>query len=121
MVEHAGGELALLTEPVHGKPGRVQVQGGQLLNGLPAEFTGARYHSIYARPEQVKGDFEVTATTPDGVVMAIEDAASGRWAVQFHPESILTATGRAGHQVIANVLRLCRDRVSSPAVSHPGR
>jgi anthranilate synthase len=115
MVEHAGGELSLLAEPVHGKPGRVQVQGGQLLGGLPGEFTGARYHSIYARPEQVKGDFEVTATTPDGVVMAIEDPAAGRWAVQFHPESILTATGRAGHQVVANVLRLCRDRVSSPA------
>jgi anthranilate synthase len=107
MVEHAGGELSLLTEPAHGKPGRVQVQGGQLLDGLPAEFTGARYHSIYARPDQVKGGFEVTATT-DGVVMAIEDPAAGRWAVQFHPESILTATGRAGHHVVANVLRLCR-------------
>jgi anthranilate synthase len=115
MVEHAGGELSLLTEPAHGKPGRVLVQGGQLLDGLPAEFIGARYHSIYARPEQVKGDFTVTATTPDGVVMAIEDPAGGRWAVQFHPESILTATGRSGHQVVANVLRLCRERVSSPA------
>ena len=114
MVEHAGGELSLLAEPAHGKPGRVQVRGGQLLDGLPAEFTGARYHSIYAFPEQVKGGFEVTATTPDGVVMAIEDPEAGRWAVQFHPESILTATGRAGHQVIANVLRLCRDRLSSP-------
>jgi len=121
MVEHAGGELALLTEPAHGKPGQVQVQGGRLLDGLPAEFTGARYHSIYARAEQVKGDFEVTAVTPDGVVMAIEDPAAGRWAVQFHPESILTATGRAGHQVIANVLRLCRERVSSPASGPVGR
>ena len=95
MVEHAGGELSLLAEPAHGKPGVVQVQGGELLSGLPAEFTGARYHSIYARPEQVKGGFEVTATTPDGVVMAIEDPVAGRWGVQFHPESILTASGRA--------------------------
>ena len=108
MVEHAGGELSLLAEPAHGKPGQVRVQGGQLLDGLPAAFTGARYHSIYARPEQVKGGFEVTATTPDGVVMAIEDPGAARWAVQFHPESILTATGRAGHRVVANVLRLCR-------------
>jgi anthranilate synthase len=46
--------------------------------------------------------------TPDGAVMAIEDPAAGRWAVQFHPESILTAAGGTGHQVIANVLRLCR-------------
>jgi anthranilate synthase len=42
--------------------------------------------------------------------MAIEDGAAGRWAVQFHPESILTASGRAGHQVIRNVLDLCRAR-----------
>jgi anthranilate synthase len=115
MIEHAGGELSLLAEPAHGKPGVVRVSGGELLDGLPGEFTGARYHSIYARPEQVKGGFEVTATTPDGVVMAIEDPAAGRWAVQFHPESILTASGRAGHQVIANVLRLCRARASQPA------
>jgi anthranilate synthase len=110
MVEHAGGELSLLAEPAHGKPGTVRVSGGELLGGLPSEFTGARYHSIYAVPEQVKGGFKVTATTPDGVVMAIEDSASGRWGVQFHPESILTASGRSGHKVIANVLRLCRAR-----------
>src|SRR5450755_1223756 len=112
MVEHAGGELSLLAEPAHGKPGVVRVKGGELLDGLPGEFTGARYHSIYAVPDQVKGGFEVTATTPDGVVMAIEDPAAGRWAVQFHPESILTASGRAGHRVIANVLRLCRARAA---------
>ena len=51
--------------------------------------------------------------TPDGVVMAIEDEAAGRWGVQFHPESILTASGGAGHQVIANVLRLCRARAAA--------
>jgi anthranilate synthase len=110
MVEHAGGSLGLLATPVHGKPGQVRVLGGALLAGLPAEFTAARYHSLHARPEQVTGGFEVTAVTADGVVMAIEDTGRARWAVQFHPESILTTTGRAGHQVIGNVLRLCRAR-----------
>jgi anthranilate synthase len=128
MVEHAGGELSLLAEPAHGKPGRVvrlPAKGdrgsgaggpglaGRLLAGLPERFTAARYHSLHAVPGQVKGNFEVTAVTPDGVVMAIEDGAAGRWAVQFHPESILTATGRAGHQVVANVLALCRDRAAA--------
>jgi anthranilate synthase len=108
MVEHAGGSLGLLSTPVHGKPGQVQVLGGALLAGLPAEFTAARYHSLHARPDQVAGGFEVTAVTPDGVVMAIEDAARGRWGVQFHPESILTTAGGAGHQIIGNVLRLCK-------------
>jgi anthranilate synthase len=108
MVEHAGGSLGLLATPVHGKPGLVRVLGGELLAGLPAEFTAARYHSLHARPEQVTGGLSVTAVTADGVVMAVEDPARARWAVQFHPESILTTEGRAGHQVIANVLRLSR-------------
>ncbi|HYA51118.1 MAG TPA: anthranilate synthase component I [Streptosporangiaceae bacterium] len=115
MVEHAGGELALLADPVHGKPGTIlrKLPDGPdagLLAGLPGEFTAARYHSLHAVPQQVKGGFAVTAVTADQVVMAIEDPAAGRWAVQFHPESILTAAGGVGHQVIANVLRLCRSR-----------
>jgi len=131
MVEHAGGELALLSEPVHGKPGIVlrtrpggpggpdgpDTPGGGLLAGLPAAFTAARYHSLYAVPEQVKGGFEVTAVTEDQVVMAIEDPVAGRWAVQFHPESILTAAGGVGHRIVANVLRLCRARAARQLVT----
>ena len=111
MVEYAGGELLTLDTPVHGKPGRVRVTGGALLAGLgeDGEFTAARYHSVYATPDRVKG-FEVTAVTEDDgfpVVMAIENAEARRWAVQFHPESILT--GRVGEQIVANVLRLARE------------
>ncbi|MFA1550374.1 anthranilate synthase component I [Actinomadura chokoriensis] len=108
MVEHAGGELALLPEPSHGKPGQVKVTGGGLFEGLPDEFTAARYHSLHATPDRVKG-YQVTALTGD-VVMAIEDPERRRWAVQFHPESILTAAGGAGHRIVANVLRLSRSR-----------
>jgi anthranilate synthase len=121
MVEHAGGELSLLPEPQHGKPGRVQVRdrdGSALFAGLPAEFTAARYHSLYAKEGDVKGGFTVTAALRsadggDDVVMAIEDDAAGRWAVQFHPESILTAAGRSGHRIIANVLSHCRARAAT--------
>jgi anthranilate synthase len=87
-----------------------ELPGTGLLAGLPAEFTAARYHSLHVTSAQVRGGFAVTAVTPDGAVMAIEDNGAGRWAVQFHPESILTAAGGAGHQVIANVLRMCRAR-----------
>ena len=109
MVEHAGGRLSQLDTPVHGKPGAITVLGGRLLAGLPAEFSAARYHSLYALPEHVTGGFEVTAISSDGAVMAIEDAAHRRWGVQFHPESILTTAGRTGHQIIANVLSMCRE------------
>jgi anthranilate synthase len=118
MVEHAGGPLSLLPEPQHGKPGRIQVyeeRGSALFADLPGEFTAARYHSLYATEPDVKGGFTVTAVTPDGAVMAIEDAAAGRWAVQFHPESILTSAGRSGHRIIANVLAQCRARLGTPA------
>jgi anthranilate synthase len=114
MVEHAGGRLGLLASPAHGKPGSVRVIGGPassgLLAGLPAEFAAGRYHSLHAVPSEVGGGFAVTAVTPDGVVMAIEDEANARWGVQFHPESIMTAVGGAGHRLIANVLRLARSR-----------
>jgi anthranilate synthase len=103
----------VLAEPWHGKPGLVRVRGGKLLAGLPDEFVAARYHSLYAQAGAVCGGFEVTAATGE-VAMAIEDAAAGRWAVQFHPESILTAAGRTGHQVITNVLNLCRERLAAP-------
>ena len=114
MIEHAGGSLSLLRAPAHGKPDTVRVTGGGLFTDLPAEFTAARYHSLHATPAQVAGGFTVTALTADPaadggqVVMAIEDVAAARWAVQFHPESILTAAGGVGAGLIGNVLRLCR-------------
>ncbi|MQA83353.1 MAG: anthranilate synthase component I [Streptosporangiales bacterium] len=109
MVEHAGGELSLLAEPVHGKPSTVTVLGGDLLAGLPPTFTAARYHSLYAERDAVRSGFEVTAASEDGVVMAIENARAAHWAVQFHPESILTARCGAGPRIVDNVLRLARD------------
>ncbi|MBV2367030.1 anthranilate synthase component I [Streptomonospora nanhaiensis] len=110
MVEHAGGELLTLAEPVHGKPGRIRVEGGDLLTGLAENglFTAARYHSTYTTPERVKG-FTVTAVTDDPaapVVMAVEAPEARRWAVQFHPESILTAA--VGERIIERVLRMAR-------------
>ncbi len=108
MVEQAGGTLELLDYPEHGKRGHVSRLGDSaLLEGLPAEFVAARYHSLHAKRPGVVG-FTATALTPDGNVMAIEDVANRRFAVQFHPESILTAEGAAGAKIIANVLRLAR-------------
>ncbi|SDI37621.1 anthranilate synthase component I [Nonomuraea jiangxiensis] len=108
MVEQAGGTLELLDYPEHGKRGRVSRLGASaLLDGLPEEFTAARYHSLHAKRPGVVG-FTPTALTPDGNVMAIEDVERRRFGVQFHPESILTQEGGAGAKIIANVLRLSR-------------
>ncbi|GHC86805.1 anthranilate synthase component I [Nocardiopsis terrae] len=112
MVEHAGGELRTLDEPVHGKPGRVRVLGGRLLAGTGEDgvFPAARYHSTYSTRDLVK-NFEVTAVLEGGtgqepLVMAIEDPDARWYAVQFHPESILTAS--VGEGIVSRVLELAR-------------
>ncbi|MET9296405.1 anthranilate synthase component I [Streptomyces sp. NPDC003077] len=106
IVEYAGGELDVLPTPVHGKPSPVRVTApdSRLLAGLPERFAVGRYHSLYATAAGVPDELRVTATTDDGVVMAVEHRHLPFAAVQFHPESIMTAGGGAGHLVVANAV-----------------
>ncbi len=106
MIEHSGGTIVPLPEPAHGRPSSITVHSGHLLTGLPPQFTAGRYHSLHAA--QVPDCYEISATTDDGVVMAIEHRHAPRWAVQFHPESLMTTDHNAGRRIIANVLRLAR-------------
>ena len=48
IVEHFGGELEVLSYPMHGKPSRMSAKGGVLFDNFPAEFVAGRYHSLYA-------------------------------------------------------------------------
>ena len=129
MVEHAAGTLSLLASPSHGKPGKVRVLGGELLAGLPAEFTAGRYHSLHATPDQIGAGFTVTALTSDpaavgDVVMAIEDPVARRWGVQFHPESILTASGVAAatsRRLCATKAPVITDHVRACTAASPAR
>lgn len=106
MVEHFGGRLHVLDEPMHGKPSSIVTCGGRLclFRGLPSRFQAGRYHSLHARVDEVPAPLEVTAATEDGVVMAIEHRTLPLSAVQFHPESILTSDGDVGLALIRNVL-----------------
>ena len=105
LVEYLGGTLGVLDPPVHGKASRIRVLGGRLFEGLPAEFTGGRYHSLYALREKLPAALEVTAESEDGVVMALEHRALPLAAVQFHPESIMTLGEDVGLRLLANVMR----------------
>ena len=55
-----------------------------------------RYHSLYAIPERLPASLEVTAESDDGVIMGIRHRTLPIEAVQFHPESILSAQADAG-------------------------
>jgi len=97
-----GGEVGQAPEPVHGKAVPIDHDGEGVFRGLDQGFRGGRYHSLVA--SEVPDAFEVTATTDvHGVelVMGIRHREYPIEAVQFHPESVLTA---AGHDVIRNFL-----------------
>jgi anthranilate synthase len=104
MVEHFGGELDVLSYPMHGKASRIHVLGGRIFAGLPGEFTAARYHSLFAVREKLPGTLKVTAESDDGVIMAIEHVSLPLAAVQFHPESILTLGDDIGLRLIRNIV-----------------
>jgi anthranilate synthase len=106
MVEHFGGQLGVLDTPVHGKRSTIHVRGGRLLAGLPSRFVAGRYHSLYARRETLPPALLVTAESDDGIPMAIEHATLPLAAVQFHPESILTAADDVGLRLCANLMAL---------------
>ncbi len=108
IVEAFGGELGVLDYPMHGKPSTVRNRGIGVFEGLPAEFQVGRYHSLFARRETFPACLEITAETEDGVIMGVRHRELPVEAVQFHPESILTAVGDHGLRLMANAMRLAK-------------
>jgi anthranilate synthase len=108
VVEAFGGELGVLDYPMHGKPSTVRHRGVGVFEGLPAEFQVGRYHSLFARRETFPACLEVTAETADGVIMGVRHRELPIEAVQFHPESILTAEGDHGLKLMENAMRLAK-------------
>lgn len=110
LVEHFGGELGILPEPLHGKKRSVSiVEESPMWKDVPETFTAGLYHSLYA--SRVPEELRVIARSEDGIVMAVEHRSLPIRAVQFHPESIMTAGGSVGLTIIENVMELLPVRV----------
>jgi len=90
-----GGEIVAAPHLMHGKTSEIHHDGEGLFAGLPNPFVATRYHSLVVRPDSVPGELEVTATSSDGVVMGLRHRTMAVEGVQFHPESVLTASGPA--------------------------
>jgi anthranilate synthase len=113
IVEAFGGELGVLPYPMHGKPSTVKHYGVGVFEGLPEEITVGRYHSLYAIPEKLPAVLEVTAWTAakpgeESVIMGIRHRELPIEAVQFHPESLLTAQGDTGLKLMRNAMRIAK-------------
>jgi len=101
-----GGTVGRAPEPIHGKAFPIDHDGEGVFAGLDQDFQGGRYHSLIA--SEIPDCFDVTATTDvetdDGtveLVMGVRHDEYPLGAVQFHPESVLTAVG---HDLIENFL-----------------
>ncbi|MFI1419849.1 aminodeoxychorismate/anthranilate synthase component II [Streptomyces sp. NPDC020731] len=101
-----GGVVGRAPELLHGKTSPVEHGGKGVFAGLPSPFTATRYHSLAAEPATVPAELEVTARTPDGIVMGLRHRELLVEGVQFHPESVLT---EHGHRMLANWLVECGD------------
>ena len=97
-----GAQIVAAPHLMHGKTSEIHHDGIGIYAGLPNPFVATRYHSLVVRPDSVPSDFVVTATSSDGVVMGLRHRSLGVEGVQFHPESVLTASGPA---LLANFLR----------------
>ena len=104
IVEALGGELGVLSYPMHGKESTIRCTPEGIFDGFPTEFVAGRYHSLYAVPEKLPECLRVLAQTDDGVIMAVEHRELPVAAVQFHPESILTLKDDLGLRLIAEVI-----------------
>ena len=92
LVQLHGGTVGQARELVHGKATVVRHDGRGIFRGLPQDFPAGRYHSLAAT--SVPAVFTVSATAPDGEVMAVRHVSLPVDGVQFHPESVLTPQGR---------------------------
>jgi anthranilate synthase/aminodeoxychorismate synthase-like glutamine amidotransferase len=87
--------------PVHGKTTTIEHDGRTIFAGLPSPLTVGRYHSLVVADDAVPDAFDVSARG-GGVVMAIRHRELPAEGVQFHPESVLTDSGK---QMLENFLR----------------
>ena len=101
--EAYGGVVVRATRAVHGKTSRIDHDGSGLFAGLPSPLVVGRYHSLVVDRASLPSSLEVVATATDdpGEIHALRHVAFPVWGVQFHPESVLTPTGK---QMLRNFL-----------------
>ncbi len=98
-----GGRVIRAPSLVHGKASEICHDGKTIFEDLEYRFKAGRYHSLIVERDTLPECLEVSATTPDGIVMGLRHRKMKVEGVQFHPESILTTEGKG---LLANFLKL---------------
>lgn len=90
-----GAVVGRAPEIVHGKTSPIHHDGKGVFQGLPNPFPATRYHSLVVYEETLPDCLEVSARTPNGLIMGLRHRTLPIEGVQFHPESIATPHGKA--------------------------
>jgi para-aminobenzoate synthetase component 2 len=98
-----GGRVVRAAQLCHGKSSPVQHDGKTIFAGLDQSFRAGRYHSLIVEENSLPSCLEVSARTPDGIIMGLRHREMKVEGVQFHPESIMTTQGMT---LLANFLKL---------------
>jgi len=88
---------------MYGKTSQIHHDGKTIFEGVPQDFTATRYHSLIVERDSLPAALEISATTPDGLIMGLRHKKLRVEGVQFHPESVLTDTGK---RILRNFLSL---------------
>ena len=93
-----GGSVVRAKKLMHGKTSQIQHDGKTLFQNMPLPMTATRYHSLIVAEEDLPKELEISAETreDDGtrVIMGLRHRHFPVEGVQFHPESVLTDSGR---------------------------
>jgi anthranilate synthase component 2 len=89
-----GGKISGARRIMHGKTSMITYTDSPLYAGLKNPFPAGRYHSLAAQPETLPLELIVDATSEDGELMGMHHSSHPSYGVQFHPESVLTPSGK---------------------------
>ncbi len=97
-----GGNIVNAPTLMHGKTSQIHHNGEGVFRGLENPFTATRYHSLAIERQTCPDILEITAWVDDGTIMGVRHRNYPHiQGVQFHPESILTSSGK---QLLRNFL-----------------
>ncbi|KKD39628.1 MAG: aminodeoxychorismate/anthranilate synthase component II [Limnoraphis robusta] len=97
-----GGNIVSAPQLMHGKTSSVHHTGVGVFQGLENPLSATRYHSLVIERQTCPEVLEITAWVEDGTIMGVRHRNYPHLqGVQFHPESILTTSGK---QLLKNFL-----------------
>ena len=98
-----GGKVVRAAKLFHGKTSEIQHDRKGVFRDLPNPFMATRYHSLIVERKSLPKELVVTAETADGTIMGLRHRRFAMEGVQFHPESVLTESGK---KLLKNFLEL---------------